>query len=186
VIELKNKSPRRNEQQFSKLIQITNAIQSQTWEHYSSVHNRDWPHTGPPNVSPLPLTEEGHKEQEKGLANSSYEVVISSLPYLVDPQKIQEVLEEAKRNIDVAVFEAVGRWGGGGQEEGEQQKQEEGEKKEHANKGKDVREKEEVDITLGEDERIKETEAQRRMHKDLLKPKTALMNQIIQWGIQIA
>jgi len=62
-----------------------------------------------PNVSPLPLTEEGRKENEKGLANSSYEVVISILPNLVDSQKIQEVLEEAKRNINVAVFKAVGR-----------------------------------------------------------------------------
>jgi len=34
-------------------------------------------------------------------------------------------------------------------------------KKEHANKGKDVREKEELDITLGEEERIKETEAEK-------------------------
>ncbi|PUU74493.1 hypothetical protein B9Z19DRAFT_1103433 [Tuber borchii] len=138
-----------------------------TWEHYSSVRNRDGPHTGPPNVSPVPLTEEGRKEQEKRLANSSYvqpwmvEVVISSLPYLVDSQKIQEVLEEAKGNIDAAVSKLLDAEEGG-QEEGEQQQQqEEGEKKEHADKGEDVREKEEVDKTLGEEERIEETEAER-------------------------
>ena len=63
-------------------------------------------HTGPQNVSPVPLTEEGHKEQEKKLANNSclrpwvVEVVKSSLPYLVDSRKIEEVLEEAKGNTD--------------------------------------------------------------------------------------
>ena len=49
------------------------------------------------------------------------------------------------------------RRGGGGQEEDEQQQEEEGEKKGRASKGKDVSEKEEVDIILGEEERIKET-----------------------------
>ena len=112
------------------------------------------------------MTEEGRKEQEKKLANSSYvqpwmvEVVISSLPYLVDSQKIQEVLEEAKGNIDAAVSKLLDAEEGG-QEEDEQQQEEESEKKGHANKGKGVREKEEVDITLGEEERIKETEAEK-------------------------
>ncbi|KAG0640506.1 hypothetical protein HOY80DRAFT_1068711 [Tuber brumale] len=82
------------------------------------------------------------RKENKRLANSSYvlpwmvEVVISSLPYLVDTQKIQE--------------------------EGEQQHQkEEGEKNENANKGKEVREKEEVDISLGKKERMEETEAEK-------------------------
>ena len=43
-----------------------------------------------PNVSPVPLSEEGCKGQEKKLANNSYlqpwmvEVVKSSLPYLAE------------------------------------------------------------------------------------------------------
>ena len=47
-----------------------------------------------PNVSPLPLTKEWCKGQEKKLANNSYlqpwmvEVDKSSLPYLVDSPKI--------------------------------------------------------------------------------------------------
>ena len=55
-----------------------------------------------PNSSPVPLSEEGGKGQEKKLVNNSYlqpwmvEVVKSSLPPLVDSLKIQEVLEEAK------------------------------------------------------------------------------------------
>ncbi|KAG0635941.1 hypothetical protein HOY80DRAFT_926470 [Tuber brumale] len=63
------------------------------WEHYSSVRNREKPHSGPPNVSPVTLTEAGRKENKR-LANSSYvlqwmvEVVISSLPYLVDWQEM--------------------------------------------------------------------------------------------------
>ena len=162
------KNPReRNGQQFSKLIQITNAIQSQTWEHYSSVRNRDGPHTGPPNVSPVPLTEEERKEQEKKLANSSYvrpwmvEVVTSSLPYLVDSQKIREVLEEAKGNIDAAVSKLLDADEGERRGEDEQQEEEEGEKKGHANKSKDMGKKEKVDVALGEGERIKEIEAER-------------------------
>ncbi|PUU72218.1 hypothetical protein B9Z19DRAFT_1138646 [Tuber borchii] len=71
-----------------------------------------------------------------------------------------EVLEEAKGNIDAAVSRV---WDAeeGGQEESEQQQQQEGEKKEHANKGEDIREKEEVDKTLGEEERIEETETEK-------------------------
>ena len=62
-----------------------------------------------PNVSPVPLTEDGCKGQEKKLANNSYlqpwmvEVIKSSLPHLVNSPKIQEVLEEAKGNIDIEV-----------------------------------------------------------------------------------
>lgn len=112
------------------------------------------------------MTEEGRKEQEKKLANSSYvqpwmvEVVKSSLPYLVDSRKIQEVLEEAKGNIGAAVSKLLDAEEG--EQEGEdKQQEEEGEKKGHANKSKDVREKEKVDVTPGEEERIKETEAEK-------------------------
>jgi len=55
------------------------------------------------------LNEEGCKQQEKKLVNHSYlqpwivEVVKSSLLYLVDSQKIQEVLEKAEGNIDAEV-----------------------------------------------------------------------------------
>ena len=62
-----------------------------------------------PNVSPVPLTEEGCKGQEKKLANNSYlqpwmvDVVKSSLPYLMDSPKIREELEEDKGNIDAEV-----------------------------------------------------------------------------------
>ena len=167
MIELEKKSLGRNGQQISKLIQITNAIESQTWEHYSSVRNRDGPHTGPPNVSPVPLTEEGRKEQEKKLANSSYvqswmvEVVTSSLPHLVDSQKIREVLEATKGNIDAAVSMLLDVEEGEQGEEGEQLQEEGGEKKGYANKSEDAGEKEKVDVTLGEGERIKEIEAGR-------------------------
>ncbi|KAG0134294.1 hypothetical protein HOY82DRAFT_638087 [Tuber indicum] len=130
-----------------------------TWEHYSSVRNRDGPHTGLPNVSPVPLTEEGRKEQEKKLANTSYvrpwmvETVTSSLPYLVDSGKIWEALEEAKGNIDAAVSRLLDV------EEGEQEG-EVSEKKGYANKGKDVK-VEKVDVTLGEGEKVKGKEAQK-------------------------
>ena len=60
------------------------------------------------NVSPVPLTEEGLKQQKMKLANNSYlqpwmvGVVKSSLPYLLYSRKIQEVLED-KGNIDAEV-----------------------------------------------------------------------------------
>ncbi|KAG0640190.1 hypothetical protein HOY80DRAFT_1070636 [Tuber brumale] len=137
-----------------------------TCERYSSVRQRDGPHSGSPNVSPVPLTKVGRKEQEQRLANSFYvqpwmvEVVFSSFPYFLDSQRIQELLEVAMGNIDAAVSKLLDAEEGG-QQEGEQQQQEGGEKKQHANKGKDVREKEEVYMTLGEEERIKETEAEK-------------------------
>ena len=59
-----------------------------------------------PNVSPVPLTGERCKAQEKintYLQLWMVEVVKSSFPYLVDSLKIQEVLEEATGNIDVEI-----------------------------------------------------------------------------------
>ncbi|KAH0605527.1 uncharacterized protein H6S33_004749 [Morchella sextelata] len=84
-----------------------------TWEHYSSIRNRDGPHTGSPNVTPVPLTEEGRREQERKLAETSYVlpwmegVVASSLPYIVDPGKIRHVLEKCKGNVDEAVSQLL-------------------------------------------------------------------------------
>ncbi|RPB07779.1 OTU-domain-containing protein [Morchella conica CCBAS932] len=84
-----------------------------TWEHYSSIRNRDGPHTGPPNVTPVPLTEEGRREQERKLGETSYVlpwmegVVASSLPYIVDPGKIRHVLEKCKGNVDEAVSQLL-------------------------------------------------------------------------------
>ncbi|KAG0636627.1 hypothetical protein HOY80DRAFT_1138976 [Tuber brumale] len=139
-----------------------------TWEHYSSVRNRDGPHTGPPNVSLVPLTEEGRKEQEKKLANSSYvqpwmvETVTSSLPYLVGSQKILEALEEARGNIDVAVSRLLDVEEGEqeGADEPQKQEEEESEKKGYADKNKDVK-VEKVDITLGDGEKVKGKEAEK-------------------------
>ncbi|CUS14292.1 unnamed protein product [Tuber aestivum] len=134
-----------------------------TWEHYSSVRNRGGPHTGPPNVSPVPLTEEGRKEQDKKLAGGSYvqpwmvKTVTSSLPYLTDPQRVREALEEAKGNIDVAVSRLLDVEEG----EDEQQQEEENGKEEYANKSKDAKEKEKVDVAPGEGEKIKEKETEK-------------------------
>ncbi|KAI5842999.1 hypothetical protein DFP73DRAFT_90931 [Morchella snyderi] len=84
-----------------------------TWEHYSSIRNRDGPHTGSPNVTPVPLTEGGRREQERKLTETSYVlpwmegVVASSIPYIVDPGKIRHVLEKCKGNVDEAVSQLL-------------------------------------------------------------------------------
>ncbi|PWW77724.1 hypothetical protein C7212DRAFT_177773 [Tuber magnatum] len=134
------------------------------WEHYSSVRNRDGPHTGPPHVSPVALTEEGRKEQEKKLASGSHvqpwmvNVVTSSLPYLTDSRRIREALEEAKGDIDAAVSRLLDVEEG----EDEQQQEEENEKKkEYANESGDVKEMEKVDVAPGEGGKIEEKEAEK-------------------------
>jgi OTU domain-containing protein 3 len=61
----------------------------------------------------VPLTEEGRREQERKLAETSYVlpwmegVVASSLPYIVDPGKIRHVLEKCKGNVDEAVSQLL-------------------------------------------------------------------------------
>ncbi|PUU79414.1 hypothetical protein B9Z19DRAFT_1125204 [Tuber borchii] len=172
-------APKRNEvytnnNKGNKNTAVTAALRTESTidipftQHRSTTHQfgTKTDRAGPPNISPLPFTEKGRKEQERRLANSSYvqpwmvEVVISNLPYLVDSQKIQDVMEEGKGNIDAA-FSKLLDAEEGGQAESEQQQEQEGEKKEHANKSEDLREKEEVDKTLGEEERIEETEAEK-------------------------
>lgn len=61
----------------------------------------------------MTLTEEGRREQERKLAETSYVlpwmegVVASSLPYIVDPGKIRHVLEKCKGNVDEAVSQLL-------------------------------------------------------------------------------
>ncbi|KAK6345894.1 hypothetical protein TWF730_010237 [Orbilia blumenaviensis] len=79
------------------------------WEHYSSVRNIDGPHKGLPKVSPKPLTEEGKKKQqeiiEQGVVIMPWmeDVVERSLPGAVSKQKIREVLERCKGDVNLAV-----------------------------------------------------------------------------------
>ncbi|RPB05953.1 cysteine proteinase [Choiromyces venosus 120613-1] len=137
-----------------------------TWEHYSSVRNRNGPHTGPPDVSPTPLTEAGRVEQEKKLANTSYvqpwmeKVVASSLPDLVDSWKIREALEEAKGNVNAVVSRFLDADEEVVDDEQLLQEKEKEEEEENIKKGDAdvIKMKERVDVTLREGETIKEKE----------------------------
>jgi OTU domain-containing protein 3 len=80
----------------------------QEWEHYSSIRNKEGPHTGPPEVQWKPLSPEDEQDQQKKLLEHptiqpwQIDVVRKSLPFLTDTKVIKKALEDCNGNINNA------------------------------------------------------------------------------------
>lgn len=74
-----------------------------SWEHYSSVRNKNGPHHGLPEIPHL-LETDVHMDAKPNDALPWMEkVVMNSLPFLVDVQTARGALEAAQGSINVAV-----------------------------------------------------------------------------------
>ena len=82
---------------------------NQVWEHYSSIRNLDGPHTGLPEIKESRVSSGDENEPKKKPTNTPVvapwmvKVVMTSLPYLVDQQAIQTMIEECKGDVNAAV-----------------------------------------------------------------------------------
>ncbi|KAF3936290.1 hypothetical protein ABW19_dt0207516 [Dactylella cylindrospora] len=101
-----------------------------SWEHYSSVRNIDGPHSGLPKVEPKAMTEEGKRRQKEILEQGTVilpwmeKVVEASLPGFVRKEKVREMLEKCKGDVNLAVSRLLDEV----EEEEEKQAEKEGNK----------------------------------------------------------
>lgn len=85
-----------------------------TWEHYSSIRNREGPYTGPPNVSGKSSSQTAEAIKKKLAASAVLPwmeaVVAKTLPYTEFPEKIRDTLEKYKGNVNEAAACLMDAW----------------------------------------------------------------------------
>jgi hypothetical protein len=85
-------------------LHLVNLIQ--TWEHYSSIRNRDGPHTGPPYVRDLA----NEPDEDIEILPWMIEAVEKGLPEPQPKEKIREALQEAEGDPQCAIEYLINGW----------------------------------------------------------------------------
>ncbi|TGZ82363.1 hypothetical protein EX30DRAFT_347709 [Ascodesmis nigricans] len=91
-------------------------IAHHTWEHYSSVRNRNGPHSGPPNVSPRPATPRTVEAAEERLATSTpfqpwmENAVSTALPYSESSDVIKATLRHFNYDVNETTVHLIEKW----------------------------------------------------------------------------
>lgn len=85
-------------------LHLVNLIQ--TWEHYSSIRNRDGPHAGPPYVRDLA----NEPDEDIEILPWMIEAVEKGLPEPQPKEKIREALQEAEGDPQCAIEYLINGW----------------------------------------------------------------------------